>query len=268
MRSLETINPEGMRPSRFVSFASMVSATVILICLPLAWGATGDTSFFDNLVVRLLLMMLTICILLSIFSVAFRWDWRASYFGVPMICIASVSLIALVPFLSILIFGNLTIWVNVLLIFGYAVSHIWWCRKFVTIYKDIFNHLESRGILYEEDADAVYYKRDGDNLLLAQYNFSQMPPSRYFLIFIILGFALIPSIGVVKNISGMPFAHVFLAVSMLPVSWMSIGLAVRGFLICYYYPAQIKALTGKTVYVDLTSKKRKQKSRQGPKNPH
>ena len=65
---------------------------------------------------------------------------------------------------------------------------------------------------------------------------------------------LTPIMDVAKTLTGLPFAHVFLVVAMLPVSWMGVGLAFRGFLICYFYLARLTSATGKVVYVDLIRK--------------
>lgn len=253
MKNLETLNPKGMRPSTFTSFAAMVSVAVGLICVPLALGGDQDTSLSKNMIAHFLLLVVGISLLLSIVSFIFRWGWKAKFFGFSMLFIGSISLLAVIPLLTILVFGILPGWIDALLVFVYIVTHIWWCRKFVVLYKNIFDDLKMRAILYEEDVDAVYYKRKGDKLLLEKFfNFTQMPSDKNFLAFIALGLGLIPFAGQVKLITGMPFAHVFLTVAMLPVSWMSVGLAVRGFLVCYYYPAKMKAITGKDVYVDLT----------------
>ena len=67
---------------------------------------------------------------------------------------------------------------------------------------------------------------------------------------------MVPIMNEISAFIGIPFVHIFLLVAMLPVSCMSIGLSVRGYLIFYLYPAQIKRATGKEVYVDLVSKHR------------
>jgi hypothetical protein len=123
------------------------------------------------------------------------------------------------------------------------------------LYAEVFNDDMLRLAIYEEELDAVYYMRRGDELLLKKhYKFSQMPRDRYFLFFMVLGVSVIPAMGQVRSYIGIPFVHTFLLITMLPVSWMSIGFAVRGFLIFYLYPAKIKNATGKDVYVDLASK--------------
>jgi hypothetical protein len=136
----------------------------------------------------------------------------------------------------------------------YGASNFFWCRKFFVIYAKTFSDEVLRSAIYEEESDAVYYMRRGDEFLLEKYfKFSQMPRDRYFLLFIVIAFLMIPLMKQVRALIGVPFVHSFLLVAMLPVSWMSIGFAVRGFLIFYMYPARIKKTTGKEVYVDLAN---------------
>ena len=111
--------------------------------------------------------------------------------------------------------------------------------------------------MYEEESDAVYYIRSGDEFLIDKYyKFSQMPRDRYFALFIVIALLMTPVMDAVCAFVGAPFVHIFLLVAMLPVSWMSFGFATRGFLIFYFYPTKIKRKTGKDVYVDLVSKHR------------
>lgn len=254
MRNLEATNPKGLRPSRFTSLGAGVSIILVLICVPFAWGAAPEVPLVENSIVQFLILVLVLSLALLFSSIVFQWDWRVKYFGCSMLCMASISFLALVPMFSVLIFGRLSGVIKACIFLFYLFSHVWWCRKFFTIYNEIFSNERMRQILYEEDEDVVYYKRRGDSYLLSRrYKFSQMPPSRYFLVFIFLGMAMVPGMEIVRGLTGVPFAHVFLTVAMLPVSWMSIGLAVRGILVCYHYPAQIKRNTGKEIYVDLTN---------------
>lgn len=255
MRNLDDTNPKEMRPSKFTSFGAGASMVLALICLPLAHGAAPDVAFYNNRIVQLLLVILVASFMLSAVSIFFRWGWKIEYFGSSMICIASVSLFAVVPLLSLLVYGTSSVWFKSGVFLIYVASHIWWGQKFFVIYREIFNDESMREIIYEEEADAIYYNQRGDSYLLEkEYKFSQMPPDRYFIIFLVLSFMLLPIISTVKASTGLPFAHVFLLVAMLPVSWMSLGVAFRGFLICYFYPARLHHFTGKKIYVDLIYK--------------
>ena len=80
-----------------------------------------------------------------------------------------------------------------------------------------------------------------------------MPRDRYIVLFIVFGFLLIPKMRLITEYVGVPFEHIFLTVSMLPISCMGVGLAYRGFLTFYLYPAKSKKSTGKEVFVDIIS---------------
>ena len=50
---------------------------------------------------------------------------------------------------------------------------------------------------------------------------------------------------------GVPFVHLLLAVGAIPLDMMAIGLAVRGWMIFYRFPAKLHRETTKVVYVNL-----------------
>jgi hypothetical protein len=90
-----------------------------------------------------------------------------------------------------------------------------------------------RSAVYEEESDAIYYMRRGDEFILNKYyKFSQVPRDRYFVLFMLVALLMTSMMRAVSAFVGAPFVHVFLLVAMLPVSWMSIGFAVRGSLSC------------------------------------
>ena len=244
-----------MRASRFIGITACLPILMSLVSLPLAYGAAPHIALTENPVARLLFLILVTSILLALISVMLRWDWRIKYYGIALLFGASISLLAIVPLLTLLIFGSLALWLKLSILAFYLISHIMWCRKFSILYDDAFENEALRNILYEEEADAIYYMRSADHYLLNKYyNFSQMPRDRYFALFILLALALIPMMSSLRKFVGVPFPHAFLLVGMLPVSWMSFGFAFRAYLICYRYPAKIKHATGKEVLVDVAGK--------------
>ncbi|WP_159696253.1 hypothetical protein [Massilia sp. 9I] len=228
---------------------------ISLVCLPLAYGAAPRIPLMGNLVAQLLFLVLATTLILAFFALALRWGWQARYYGISIIFGASISLFSVVPLLTLVIYGSLVQWLKVSLLVLQVISHVVWCRKFSVLYKNVFENDALCKVMYEEESDAVYYMRNGDQYLLDKYfKFSQMPPDRYFAIFIVLALALVPMMGSVRDFAGIPFPHVFLAVAMVPVSWMSFGFAFRGYLVCYRYPAKIRRATGKEVLVDAASR--------------
>lgn len=252
MRDLDKINPGDQRPSRFVALSSCLPLILGVVSLPLAYGAAPDVPLVENTVAQVIFLVVGIPLLLGIFSSVLRWGWEASHYGFRLVFGGSISLFAIVPLLSLLVYGTASFLFKTFVLLFYVLSHMVWCRKFAVIYKHAFNNELLRRVMYQEEADAVYYLRRGDQFLLEKYyKFSQMPRDRYFVIYILLAFGLIPFADEVGRVTGIPFPHSFLLVAMIPVSWMSLGFVVRGFLVCYLYPSRIRKLTGKEVYVDM-----------------
>jgi hypothetical protein len=110
-------------------------------------------------------------------------------------------------------------------------------------------------LLYEEEDDAVYYMQQGGRRLLeTQCEFAELPKDCYFAIFLLLSFILVPTMDTVRTVVGIPFTHIFLLISTLPISLMGVGFATRGWLVFSCYPLQIRRKTGKQVYVDMSGK--------------
>lgn len=255
MRNLDSINPEFLRPSRLSAISAFLLFALTLVSVPLADGAAPNTPILKNPIVISISFILAVSSMLTLSSLLFRWGWKAKCYGISFLFFASVSYLGIVPCLAVVLYSTGPYWVRVFVILTYGISIFFWCRKFSVIYAEVFDDDILRAAIYEEESDAVYYMRRGDELLLKKhYKFSQMPRDRYFLLFIILGVFVIPIMSQVRAYIGIPSVHTFLLIAMLPASWMSIGFAVRGFLIFYLYPAKIKKATGKDVYVDLASK--------------
>lgn len=255
MRNLDTINPELLRPSRFSWISAFTLLSLTLLSVPLADGAAPNIPLAQNQIMILIFLILAVSSLLTLASVILKWGWKAKYYGIYFLSFVSVSYLGIVPCFAAILYGTAPYWVKILIALCYAVSIYFWCRKFCVIYANAFNDDALRCSIYEEEWDAVYYLRVGDEFLLRKhYKFSQMPSDRYFLLFVVLGLVMVPMMSRVHAFIGLPFVHTFLLIAMLPVVWMSIGFAVRGFLVFYMYPAKIKKATGKEVYVDLVSK--------------
>jgi hypothetical protein len=255
LRQLDTLNPAILRPSRFASFSACAPLVSAILTIPLAYGAAPKVPFIENPIVLLLMVLAGISLLLIMIPRVFQWDWKASYYGFSPLCLASLSLLAIIPLAALTLYGRAPYGVKGFILLFYVVSHFLWGRKFVRIYEEVFNDEVLRSIVYQEEHDAVYYMKKGDEFLLRKYyRFSQMPPDRYIALFILVGLLLAFAMQAVTGFMGVPFTHVFLIVAMVPISCMCIGFAVRGFLVFYLYPAKLKKSTGKCVYVDVSGK--------------
>ncbi|MGJ9417861.1 hypothetical protein ACHAC9_08865 [Massilia sp. CMS3.1] len=257
MRNLDAINPALLKPSKFASLNAGTLLALVIISAPLAWGAAPEIPLRKNPIVLFIGLILAISLVLALISAIFRWGWKAKYYGISLLGVAGISFLAVVPFAAAVIYGKAPYWVRVAIFLIYGLTHFFWCRKFMVLYKNVFSDEVLRAVIYEEESDAVYYMRRGDDYILSKYyKFSQTPRDRYFVLFIFIALLMIPIMSQVCKFIGIPFVHIFLMVAMLPVSWLSIGLAVRAYLIFYLYPGRIKRTTGKEVYVDLVSKHR------------
>lgn len=266
MRNLDTINPAFLKPSKIAWVSAFILCAMALLSMPLAYGVAPNISLTANPIFFLSCGTLGASSIVFTVPAIFKWGWKAKYYGVSFLCFASVSFLAIIPCAAVVLYGTASLCVKIALVLIYASSHYLWCRKFTILYKAVFEDEILRSAVYEEEPDAIYYMRRGDEYILNKYyKFSQMPRDRYFVLFVLIALLMIPMMRAASAFMGAPFTHVFLLIAMLPVSWMSIGFAVRGYLVFYLYPARIKKATGKDVYVDLATKHRPVSKRPGRK---
>ena len=257
MKDLDSINPAFMRPSRFSRIGALGALLLALVSIPFAYGPVPDVPLGRNPIVLMLFIILAISIGLILIPPFMKWDWRAKYFGCSALCMVSFAFFSVIPCLVLFIYGKAPFVVDALVIVIYGLSHILWCRKFLIIYKHIYENAALREIVYPEESDAIYYSQRGDKYLLEKiFRFSQAPRDRYFISSIALACLLIPVMGELKSLMGIPVEHIFLIIGALPVSLMFTGLVMRSYLIFYKYPARLRKASGKEVYVDLVSNHR------------
>jgi hypothetical protein len=255
LRNLEKENPTYARPQNVALIGAFLSFTIGGMCMVIANEATPHTAFLDN-------PLTLFCIFVSVASFAFalipkifNWGWKARYFGISMIYLTSVSLLGLIPWLCIVLYSAQHLWMRLIILVGYAVPIILWCRRFAKFYAKIFANQVWHDFIYREDTDAVYYMQKNDNWLVEKrYKLAIFPSGIATVAPVALAFVLVPFIKIVNSQTGLPFAHTFLSVAGLPIIMTFLGLGMRGFLVFYYYPWKIKQATGKDVYVDMVTK--------------
>ena len=169
MRNLDAINPGFMRPSKFASVSACTLFVLVLLSLPLAYVAAPKIPLGENPIIISICTILAASSIFAIISAFFKWGWKTKYYGVSLISLASISFIAIVPCLAVVFYGNGSYWVKASILFSYGSSHFFWCRKFVIVYKKIFYDINLRNVIFEEEADAVYYMRRGDQFLLEEH---------------------------------------------------------------------------------------------------
>jgi uncharacterized Tic20 family protein len=250
LKNLDSLNPAIAQPRTFSSIVALLPFLLGILCIPLASAAAPSLPFSKNFLAVLCAVQSVLSLFLMIIPKLYHWDWRSKYFGVPLLYVGSTGLIGIVPWLGIVFFSNLPTSARFLLFATYTASVVWWCRRFVTHYRFVFANSDLRHAIYEEDIDAIYYLQQADKILLEEKRkLAQFPSSFLFVFFMALAFLTIPYAAKISNWVGTPFIHIFLIIATLPIVLMCLGLAVRGYLVFYYYPWRLKRQTGKDVYV-------------------
>jgi hypothetical protein len=218
-------------------------------------GGARGTAFSKNPLGLCCLAICGVSFLLVFVPRIFRWDWRARYFGIGTLYLGGVALVGLIPWLCVVLYSTLSVWIRLSLLVGYTLPIIWWCRRIVLFYRHIFATDSLRNILYVEEDDAVYFLQRSDKWLIQKkFKFREIPSDRYFVIAMGLAFLSVPFMTPLTRLVGLPFPHIFLVIAGLPLILFSLAFSVHGYLVFYYWPRKIKAKTGKEVYVDMTAK--------------
>ena len=254
MRDLDAINPQIARPNTLTSYLFFLPFFAGLGGWALADGAAPNVPFNDNPIAVFSIGLLLLSLLLAPVPWLFKWDWRSRYFGSGLFLLGAFALTGLIPLLCIVVYGRLPRWVS----WGFLLFEVglivWWCRRFVLLYRRISADTELWKRIYVEESDVVYYLQRADKWAMEEkFKFAQMPSSMLMLLPMIIAFLLVPFMSSVTRFVGVPFTHVFLTIAGIPIVLLCLGLATRGYLIFYYYPWKIKRATGKNVYVDMAS---------------
>jgi hypothetical protein len=255
LRNLDKENPLFARPQSVAPIGAVLPFILGGMCALLASEATPHIPISGNPLALFCICLSVASLISALMPKIFGWDWRTKYFGFSTVYLASASLLGVIPLLCIVLYSSLPLWARLSLLCGYAGTIILWCRRFVLFYRRVCSNKVLRDILYVEDIDAVYYSQKNDNWLIEKkFKLKQFPSNIVILISLGLAFILVPFIHAVKDIVGLPFPHMFLTVGSFPVIMAVLGLAMRGYLVFYYYPWKIKKETGKEVYVDMVTK--------------
>jgi hypothetical protein len=220
----------------------------------LAMGAAPGLSLHDNYLEAFGLVVMLLAIISLPIPYIFKWDWKAKYFGATFFSLASGAIIGIYPILCIVQFSSLPLLARLTIALLEGGGVILWCSRFVRIYKIVYADKILFRCIYEEEPTAVYYMQQGDRKIINKLlKFEQFPKSKYVIFFLLAGLSLVPFASSVSKFVGVPFTHVFLAVSGTPLNLMFLGLATKMWLVCYFYPIKIRRETNKPVYVDMSS---------------
>jgi hypothetical protein len=250
LKNLDALNPSIAAPRTFSSTLAMMPMIMGILGLPIAFAAAPSLPLSHNLPALICVTQSIVSAFLMIVPRLFRWDWRTKYFGVPLFYVGSVSIVGVIPWLSIVCFSVLPIWIRLLVLCSYAIPITWWCRRFVVYYHEAFSNVRSRHLLYQEELDAIYYlQHNDDELFKKRKTLTHFPSNLFFALAFAAAVATVPFSATLINFTGTPLIHLFLTITGLPIVLMCFGFATRGFLIFYYYPYLLKRTTGKDVYV-------------------
>lgn len=255
MRNLDLTNPDIFKTERIASLGAIIPIFFSLLGIALADAAAPSVPFIENPVTLFNCTILIAAFILIFLPKINKWGWETKHFGVSLFNLLSITLICLTPCLCIVFFSALPFPLRILVLTIYLAAHALWCRRFMSIYKEIYADSNTINLIYQEEHDAIYYMQKIDKAILdKKYKFTQIPKSWYFLVSNILSFFLLVFPGLVKTTTALPFIHSFLFINSFPISIMAVGLATKSGLVFYYYPAIIKKRTSKNTYVDMSSK--------------
>lgn len=253
MRNLDKINLALLSPSRTTVWTSIFPLFAGLFSLALA-GQTVPGPLWGNPLQIVGLVVFLVACLGFLVPWLFKWDWQAKFFGVSFIFLGTLSLICIVPFLLLVFYGESWWFFRFFIFLSYFLMHAAWCYRFIVFYRDIAESNELFSILYVEEEDAVYFFQEVDRYLIEKiFKFRQIPPDLFFAVPIVFAVSTSFAIEAVKELFGLSFVHIFMAIAGLPVSLMCFGIATKAVLVFYYYPMKIRSRTGKRVYVDMNT---------------
>lgn len=254
MRNLNSINAAAKSTKHAFSISLIIPLVMGFGAWALASGAAPELPLRYNYLEILSLGIIVFAIISFPIPYLFRWNWEAKYFGAGIFPFASGSILGIYPILCIAQYSLLPLPIRLALVLLDGALIIWWCYRFVRSYRLIH---ENRGLfdyIYEEEPTAVYYLQQADRKVIEKHlKLALFPSAKLTLLPMIIAIAIAPFASVVSRAIGMPFVHVFLAISGLPMSLMFLGFTTRGWLVFYFYPSKIKRETKKRVYVDMSS---------------
>jgi hypothetical protein len=255
LRNLDKENPAIVRPQQTALIGALLPFLLGGMCAVIASEATPRLPWGSTPLPIFCLSLCPAALVAAILPRIFNWDWRAQYFGFGTLCLSSVSLLGIVPWLCLLLYSSLGVWEKLLLLAWYLAPMTWWCYRFLIYYRKIFLDTATRDLVYVEENDAVYYYQRNDNWLIEKrYKFKLFPSASLFIVPLALALLSAPWAHLVRAHVGLPFVYTFLTVASLPLVMTFLGLTMKCYLVFFHYPRRIKIATGKNVYVDMVSR--------------
>jgi hypothetical protein len=252
---LDEVNPSFARPQRFISLGALMLLLNAGISWVLATLAAPEIPFSRNPLAIISSLLALLSVVLGLIPMVFKWDWRVQYFGICSLYLASASLPGVTPWLCIVLYSRIPLYARIVLFLVFVLSIYWWCHRFVVYYRKVMSNAAYREKVYCEHESAVHYLQKNDAWLInKKYKFRQAPHMGVFLLAIIVAISIAPIMGKISLFSGLPFPYLFTAIGFFPFVLLLLGISVRGYLIYYYYPREIRKKTGKEIYIDMATR--------------
>jgi len=251
----DAINPIQFRPDKLTPMLALLPLLIGAIGLAFATGAAEEVPVLQNPIAVLCLLVMAAALVLMPVPRLFKWNWDTRFFGVSGFCMASMALAGGVPWLCILLYSSAPLWLRVPLSMAYFALLTCWHYRFFAVYQRIFSDPELCAQIYQEQPDCFHYLQQGDRVVLEKrLKFRLGPPMPFVLacfVAVVVAMCFGPALA---RYFGLPFPHLMVACMALPMDMFALGLAVRGWMVFYVYPARLYRETGKRVYVDMATK--------------
>lgn len=255
MTKLDAINPEFLRPNTMMPLLALLPFLMGAIGLAFASGAAEEVPTPQNPIAVLCLLVMAASLVLAAVSWLFKWNWDTRFFGAILWCMASVALAGGVPWLCLLLYSSAPPWLRVSMAMAYSTLLTCWSYRFFDIYQTIFSDPALREQIYVEQPGCFRYLQQGDlRLLEKRLKFRIWPATSFVLASWAVLFMSMCFASTLTSFFGLPFPHLFAACVALPTDMVALGMAVRGWMVFYVYPARLYRETGKRVYVDTVTK--------------
>jgi hypothetical protein len=254
LRDLDALNFAAKSTKSVFAFSLIIPLMMGLVTWALANGAALGVSLYDNYLEIIGVSMMAYAIIALPIPYLFKWNWETKYFGAGIFHMASGSILGIAPLLCILQYSSLPILARLILTLLESVVIIWWCYRFLKIYRSIYENKNLFNYIYKEEPKAIYYSQVADRKVIEEIlKFDLYPKSSYFVAPFLAAFSLTPFASSVTQFFGLPFIHVFLSIAATPLNMMFLGASTKMWLVFHFYPMKIKKETGKPVYVDMST---------------
>lgn len=254
MRNLDEVNAVAKSTKHVFIISLIIPFGMGFGAWAVAAGAAPAVPLRDNYLEILALCIMALTILSVPVPFIFRWNWETKYFGAGLLLFGSGSIIGIYPILCIAQYSSLPLIIRIAVVLSETLLILWWCSRFVRLYRKIYADKKMFRYIYAEEANAVYFLQQADkNIVEKKFKFNQLPGTKLTALPMVLALAMIPFASSVSRFSGVPFVHVFLSISMPAVTLMFLGLSTKAWLVFCYYPAKIRKETNKPVYLDKSS---------------